>query len=180
MIGLRALGLSEMTVHQFFEPSREFSMHNGGCDFQNRHSDWHSQMADISIKTSPSPIKETVLLICGNCCNIPLKDRLLEHHVTWMSMILAEEVYLEHANSERLIPNGLSMLVLDEDTANDPILREFFRELGVRFAVRIKSAKGYADSELKKAHLVKFRRMEIFPSGGTIHTWGHEILGLLP
>jgi hypothetical protein len=107
-------------------------MHNGGLDFQNQYPDWHSQVADIFIKTKPSPMRRGLLLVCKSCCNIPIKDRVLKHNVTWVSMSSAKEVYFKHRDSERPIPNGLSMLVVDEHAVIDFIRRDVFCELGVQ------------------------------------------------
>jgi hypothetical protein len=131
-IGLRALGLPEMGPSQFFQQYSEFSMHNGGVDFQNMDSDWHSQVADIFIRSNSSTQRH-LLRICTKCCNIPIRDRVLENHVYWVSMDSNNKmVYFENTDTERSIPHGLSMLVVDEKASADAKRKEFFRLLGVQ------------------------------------------------
>jgi hypothetical protein len=135
-IGLKALGLPTMGILQFFQQYSEFSMHNGGVDFQNMDSDWHSQIADIFLDSS-SATKRRLLPICRKCCNIPIRDRVLENHVYWVSIDSnMDMVYFENTDTERSIPRGLSMLVVDEKDSADPRRREFFRQLGVQVCNR--------------------------------------------
>jgi hypothetical protein len=131
-IGLKALGLHTMDIPQFFQQYSEFSMHNGGVDFQNMDSGWHSQIADIFIDSS-SATKRRLLPICRKCCNIPIRDRVLENRVYWVSIDSNEDmIYFENTDAERSIPRGLSMLVVDEQASADLKRREFFCQLGVQ------------------------------------------------
>jgi len=135
-IGLKALGLPRMDLLQFFQQYSEFSMHNGGVDFRNMDSDWHSQIADIFID-SPAATKRRLLPICRKCCNIPIRDRVLENHVYWVSIDSNKDmVYFENTDAERSIPRGLSMLVVDEKASADLNRREFFCQLGVQVCNR--------------------------------------------
>jgi hypothetical protein len=131
-IGLKALGLPKMDLLQFFQQYSDFSMHNGGVDFQNMDSAWHSQIADIFID-SPSRDKQGLLPVCMESCNIPIRDRVLENHVYWVSIDSNKgTIYFENTDAERSIPRGLSMLVVDEKASADLKRREFFCQLGVR------------------------------------------------
>ena len=129
--GIKALGLSEMYLRQFFEQYKIFTEHDGGRSFREQSSDWHSRIADIFITSLPSK-KKDLLKICRNCCNIPIRDPNLRDQVRWVSMNSEEKIYFKDAKSSRPIPNGLSMAVVDEKVKVDPKRKKFFLELGVQ------------------------------------------------